>query len=153
MAPGLTIRNRLRETLEVTAAGRALLLGRGAPLQTLETEGLMLQRVMTELMGIKNVLVINDEAHHCYHAKPKEAEADLDDLNGDEKDEAKKHNQAARLWIGGIEAVKRKLGVPLVFGLTATPFFPSGSGHAEGTLFPWTMSDRPWTKRHDVMML
>jgi len=132
---------KLRETMEVTAAGRALLQGRGAPLQTLETEGQMLQRVMPELMGIKNVLVINDEAHHCYRAKLKEAEADIDDLKGDEKDEAKKNNEAARLWISGIEAVKRKLGVPVVFDLSATPFFLRGSGYAEGTLFPWTMSD------------
>ncbi|MFN9103421.1 MAG: DEAD/DEAH box helicase family protein, partial [Betaproteobacteria bacterium] len=132
---------QLRETLEVTAAGRALLQGRGAPLQTLETEGEMIKRVMPELMGIKNVLVINDEAHHCYRAKPKEAEADIDDLKGDEKDEAKKNNEAARLWISGIEAVKRKLGVPVVFDLSATPFFLRGSGYAEGTLFPWTMSD------------
>lgn len=132
---------KLRETMEVTAAGRALLQGRGAPLQTLETEGEMIKRVMPALMGIKNVLVINDEAHHCYRAKPKEAEADIDDLKGDDKDEAKKNNEAARLWISGIEAVKRKLGVPTVFDLSATPFFLRGSGYAEGTLFPWTMCD------------
>ena len=132
---------KLRETLEVSAAGRALLQGRGAPLQTLETEGDMIKRVMPELMGIKNILVINDEAHHCYRAKPKEAEADIDELKGDEKDEAKKNNEAARLWISGIEAVKRKLGVPTVFDLSATPFFLRGSGYAEGTLFPWTMCD------------
>ena len=88
---------KLRETLEVTPAGRALLQGRGAPLQTQETEGEMIKRVMPELKGIKNVLVINEEAQHCYRAKPKEAEADLDDLKGDEKDEAKKNIEAARL--------------------------------------------------------
>jgi len=132
---------KLRETLDISSAGRALLQGRGEPIQTLETEGQMLQRVMPALMGIKNVLVINDEAHHCYRAKPKEAEADIKDLKGDDKDEAKKNNEAARLWISGIEAVKRKLGVPTVFDLSATPFFLRGSGYAEGTLFPWTMSD------------
>ena len=132
---------KLRETLDISSAGRALLQGRGTPIQTLESEGQMLQRVMPSLMGIKNVLVINDEAHHCYRAKPKEAEADIEDLKGDEKDEAKKNNEAARLWISGIEAVKRKLGVPTVFDLSATPFFLRGSGYAEGTLFPWTMSD------------
>ena len=26
----------------------------------------MLKRVMPELMGFKNILVLNDEAHHCY---------------------------------------------------------------------------------------
>ncbi len=132
---------KLRETLDISSAGRALLQGRGTPLQTLETDGQMLQRVMPELMGIKNVLVINDEAHHCYRAKPKEAQGEIEDLKGDDKDEAKKNNEAARLWISGIEAVKRKLGVPTVVDLSATPFFLRGSGYAEGTLFPWTMCD------------
>jgi hypothetical protein len=35
----------------------------------------------------------------------------------------------------------RKLGVSRVIDLSATPFFLHGSGYAEGTLFPWTMSD------------
>jgi hypothetical protein len=30
---------------------------------------------------------------------------------------------------------------PRVIDLSATPFFLRGSGYAEGTLFPWTMSD------------
>ena len=132
---------KLRERMDITAAGRALLQGRGAPLQTMESEGQMLQRVMPALMGIKNVLVINDEAHHCYREKPQDAQLDIDELKGDDKDEAKKNNEAARLWISGLEAVKRKLGVPVVFDLSATPFFLRGSGYAEGTLFPWTMCD------------
>lgn len=132
---------KLRERLELSKGGRLLLQGRGGgPLDTLETEGQMLQRVMPELMGMKNVLVINDEAHHCYREKPK-ADADDEDLKGDEKKEAQENNEAARLWISGLEAVNRKLGVPRVIDLSATPFFLSGSGYVEGTLFPWTMSD------------
>ena len=130
---------KLRERLEISSGTRKLIQGRGEPLQTLETEGQMLQRVMPDLMGMKNVLVINDEAHHCYREKPDNDE--IDDLKGDEKDEAKKNNEAARLWISGIEIVKRKLGVDKVYDLSATPFFLRGSGYAEGTLFPWTVSD------------
>ncbi len=37
--------------------------------------------------------------------------------------------------------MNRKLGLSRVIDLSATPFFLSGSGYAEGTLFPWTMSD------------
>lgn len=130
---------KLRERMELSKAGRQLLQGRTgeAPL-TLETEGQMIQRVMPDLMGLKNILVLNDEAHHCYREKPN---ADDDDLKGDERKEAEKNNEAARLWISGIEAVNRKLGVRRVIDLSATPFFLSGSGYAEGTLFPWTMSD------------
>ena len=99
----------------------------------------MLQRVMPDLMGMKNILVLNDEAHHCYREKPQAA--DDEDLKGDEKKEAEKNNEAARLWISGLEAVNRKLGLARVIDLSATPFFLRGSGYAEGTLFPWTMSD------------
>ena len=126
---------KLRERIELSAGGRSLLQGRGGDeLNTQETEGQMLQRVMPDLMGMKNILAINDEAHHCYREKPKEA--DDEDLKGDERKEAEKNNEAARLWISGLEAVNRKLGLGRVIDLSATPFFLRGSGYAEGTLYP-----------------
>ncbi len=54
---------RRRERMELSKGGRSLLQGRGKALNTLETEGQMLQRVMPDLMGMKNILVINDEAN------------------------------------------------------------------------------------------
>ncbi len=129
-----------RERLDLSKGGRQLLQGRtGEELSTLETEGQMLQRVMPELMGMKNILALNDEAHHCYREKP--PEDDDETLKGDDRKEAEQANEAARLWISGLEAVNRKLGLARVFDLSATPFFLRGSGYAEGTLFPWTMSD------------
>jgi type III restriction enzyme len=130
---------KLRERLELSKGGRSLLQGRGEELNTLETEGQMIQRVMPSLMGLKNILVLNDEAHHCYRPKPEVDE--VGDLKGDDKEEAKKNNEAARLWISGLEIVKRKLGIARVMDLSATPFFLRGSGYGEGTLFHWTMSD------------
>ncbi len=130
---------KLRERMDLSKGGRSLLQGRGEELDTLETEGQMLQRVMPDLMGMKNIMALNDEAHHCYREKP--GGDDEADLKGDGREEAKKNNEAARLWISGLEAVNRKLGVNRVIDLSATPFFLRGSGYAEGTLFPWTMSD------------
>ncbi|NEH37907.1 BPTD_3080 family restriction endonuclease [Rhizobium ruizarguesonis] len=132
-----------RERMEVAKGTRMAIEGwRGEKLQTLETEGQMLQRVMPELMGMKNIVVLNDEAHHCYRERVKDAAGETEeDLKGEEKDEAKENNEAARMWISGLEAVKRKLGLALVYDLSATPFFLRGSGYIEGTLFPWTMSD------------
>lgn len=130
---------KLRERIEISKGGRSLLQGRGEALETAETEGQMLQRVMPELMGLKGVIVLNDEAHHCYREKSREE--DDAELAGDEKKEAEERNEAARLWISGLECVGRHLGVNRVFDLSATPFFLSGSGYAEGTLFPWTMCD------------
>ena len=60
----------------------------------------MLQRVMPDLMAMKNALAINDEAHHCYREKTKQP--DDDDLKGDDKKEAEKNNETARLWISGL---------------------------------------------------
>ncbi|RIK54389.1 restriction endonuclease, partial [candidate division KSB1 bacterium] len=131
---------KLRERMEIAKGTRNLLQGRrGAPLKTLETAGQMLQRVMPDLMGMKNILALNDEAHHCYREKP-DAEED-EELKGEDKREAERNNEAARLWISGLEAVNRKLGLARVIDLSATPFFLRGSGYGEGTLFHWTMSD------------
>jgi len=130
---------KMRERLELSKGGRLLLQGRGGEaLNTLETEGQMLQRVMPGLMGLKNIMVLNDEAHHCYREKPNHED---DGLKGEEKKEADKNNEAARLWITGLETAKRHLGIQRVIDLSATPFFLSGSGYVEGTLFPWAMSD------------
>ena len=135
---------KLRERIEISAGGRKFLKGRtGEDIETTESEGQMIQRVMPDLMGFKNIMVLNDEAHHCYREKPADEDDEAVDagLKGDEKKEADKNRAAARLWISGIEAVKRKIGVARVVDLSATPFFLSGSGYAEGTLFPWAMSD------------
>ena len=130
---------RLRERLEVSSGGRALLQGPGQPLETLESEGQMVQRVMPELMAMKNVMALNDEGHHCYRRKP--GEEDERPLTAEERQEATKNSEEARVWLSGLEMVNRKLGVRQVVDLSATPFFLRGSGYAEGTLFPWTVSD------------
>ena len=129
-----------RETLPLSKGGRALLQGPGPQLRTKETEGQMLQRVMPGLMGMRRILALNDEAHHCYREKPA-GEDEEGPLKGDDRKEAERNREAARVWISGLEAVQRKLGLQRVFDLSATPFFLRGSGYAEGTLFPWTASD------------
>ena len=83
--------------------------------------------------------MLNDEGHHCYREKVEKD--DEGRLTGDDRQEANKNNEAARVWISGLEMVKRKLGIRQVIDLSATPFFLRGSGYAEGTLFPWTVSD------------
>lgn len=127
-----------RERMPLAKGTRSALQGHGEDIVTVETEGQMLQRVMAELMGLGPIVVINDEAHHCYRERPTE---DAVKLTKEEKADAKENEEAARLWISGIEAVKRHLGVAAVYDLSATPFFLAGSGWPEGTLFPWVVSD------------
>jgi type III restriction enzyme len=116
-----------------------LILTKGDPSPFLETPDQVVRRVCRDLAGKKNIIVINDEAHHCYRRRP-----DVDDtvpLTGDERQEAKKRDEEARVWLSGVEAVKNKVGVKAVYDLSATPFFLKGSGYPEGTLFPWVVSD------------
>ena len=129
-----------RETMDLSTGGRSLLQGRRGPeIHTLETAGQMLRRVMPALMAMKHVMVFNDEAHHCYRERP--GEGGEGDLKGDDRKEAKKNTEVARLWLSGLETVNQTLTISRIVDLSATPFFLRGSGYAEGTLFPWTMSD------------
>jgi len=114
------------------------ILARGEPSPFVETPDQIVRRVCRDLAGKKNIIVINDEAHHCYRRRP-ESEAEI--LTGEERQEAQKRDEEARVWITGLEAVKNKIGVKAIYDLSATPFFLKGSGYPEGTLFPWVVSD------------
>lgn len=93
-----------------------------------ESPAAMVRRVLRDLGNKKNIVVINDEAHHCYLALERDAESG---------EEAK----AARVWFAGLQAIQRKSGIRAVYDLSATPFYLSSSGRAEGTLFEWVVSD------------
>ncbi|MDD5025900.1 MAG: DEAD/DEAH box helicase family protein [Candidatus Peribacteraceae bacterium] len=101
-----------------------------------ETPSAMVNRAFKSVLSKSRVLVINDEAHHCYREKPSEQK-----LSGEERKEADENNKAARVWISGLEALAQKININAVIDLSATPYFLSGSGYAEGTLFPWTTFD------------
>ena len=124
---------QLRDKLKTGKLNKAILRTDG-----LETPDEMVKRVCRILGNKKNVIVINDEAHHCYRRKPDEFD---ETLSTEEKNELKARDEEAKIWISGIEAVKKKIGVRGVYDLSATPFFLKGSGYPEGTLFPWVVSD------------
>jgi type III restriction enzyme len=135
-----------RETFAASATTKKLLAGpNGDPEQFRETEGEMVRRVLRSIGAKKNIVVISDEAHHCYQAAPTteagESGAPAPKMTGEEKREAEEANKAAHVWLTGLRAIQRKIGVRAVFDLSATPFFLRGSGYQEGLLFPWVASD------------
>jgi type III restriction enzyme len=125
---------------ELVEAGKLTksILNKGETSAFTETPDQMVRRVCRELGNKKNIIVINDEAHHCYRRRIEEEDVKL---SGDERKEAEKREEEARVWISGLEAVKRKIGIRAIYDLSATPFFLRGSGYPEGTLFPWVVSD------------
>ena len=128
-----------REKVKMSKGTREILKGNNeVEISTLETDGEMLERTCKDLLRSKDVIVINDEAHHCYRHKTL---SDEEKVSMEEKEEIKKNDEAARLWISGIEALGCKIGLKCVYDLSATPFFLRGSGYPEGQLFPWVTSD------------
>ncbi len=125
---------------EKIAAGKLTkaLLGRGDGAAFTESEGEMIRRVTRDIGAKKNIVVLNDEAHHCYRRKPDGID---EPLTGEERKEAQQNSETARIWISGLEALERKSGIRAIFDLSATPFFLRGSGYSEGVLFPWVVSD------------
>jgi type III restriction enzyme len=125
---------------EKTSAGKLTkqILSKNGESAFTETPPQMVRRVCRELENKKNIIVINDEAHHCYRHKP---DGDEIVLKGDERKDAEKREEQARVWITGLGAVKDKTGIRAIYDLSATPFFLRGSGYPEGTLFPWVVSD------------
>lgn len=85
------------------------------------------------------VLVLNDEAHHCYQDKPLVAADGGTQAAADA--EAAERNAEARVWFKGLQAINRKVGLKGIYDLSATPYYLSGSGYNEGYIFPWTVSD------------
>ncbi|MDD5036949.1 MAG: DEAD/DEAH box helicase family protein, partial [Methylococcaceae bacterium] len=128
---------QLREKVAAGKLTKSILAG-GETSAFTETPEQMVRRVCRELGNKKNLIVLNDEAHHCYRRKP---DGEDEKLTGDDRIEARTRDEEARVWISGIEAVKAKIGVKAIYDLSATPFFLRGSGYPEGTLFPWVVSD------------
>ncbi|MEI6796838.1 MAG: DEAD/DEAH box helicase family protein [Methanomassiliicoccales archaeon] len=127
-----------RDKMEASKLAKDI-LGGGAGL--VESPQQVVTRVCRELGGKGDIIVINDEAHHCYRRRKETEEEKQEKLDREEKGEAKRRDEDARVWISGIEAVAKKKGVRAIYDLSATPFFLKGSGWNEGTLFPWVISD------------
>ena len=87
--------------------------------------------VIGDMARARNILVINDEAHHAWRvpAGPKMKGVAKTDI-----DEATK-------WIGGLDRIHRARGILTCYDFSATPFAPSGKRSSEEALFGWIVSD------------
>jgi type III restriction enzyme len=77
------------------------------------------------LGGWRDLVVINDEAHHVYGEKRTKKGEDPEYIK----------------WSKILERIGKAARVSLVIDLSATPWYGSGSPKPEGTLFEWLVSD------------
>lgn len=93
------------------------------------------KQVLGDISNAKNIIVINDEAHHAWRVNS-EAVGKYQRA-GSDKDSA----EEATVWVGGLDRIHKQRGILKCFDLSATPFSPSGKKTAEESLFPWIVSD------------
>lgn len=97
----------------------------------------VLSRLLGKNMKGKRIVVINDEAHHCYLPNVTSSKK-----KSEEEQETDEENKKAMVWYEGLRQMKR-LGykVQEVYDLSATPYYLKGSGYTPYSLFPWVVSD------------
>jgi len=96
-----------------------------------ESDEAFTRRVLDDLAGAQNLLVINDEAHHAWRVPPKTSAKDIGKVELEE----------ATQWVGGLDRIHKTRGILACYDLTATPFAPTGKKSGEETLFGWIVSD------------
>jgi type III restriction enzyme len=87
---------QLREKVAAGKITKQILADGGPAGAFTETPDQMVRRVCRELGNKKNIIVINDEAHHCYRRKP---DSEDEDLSGEDRKEAQKREEEARVRI------------------------------------------------------
>jgi len=117
-------------------AGKRQVVQRGQ-----ESPAAFANRVLRDLGGKKNLLVINDEAHHAYRPAPYDDDRKPDGMGADEWAEIKAAKEEATVWVSGLDAVHTARRINFVVDLSATPFYIQGSGYPEGSPLPWIVSD------------
>lgn len=100
-----------------------------------ESDEAYVRRVLRKLAGYKDIVVINDEAHHAYRtrAEIKISKREAEELGIDLEE--------ATRWIEGLDRIHKMRRINRCFDLTATPFAPTGKTSKETDVFPWVVSD------------
>lgn len=96
-----------RTTHDVKKLARELLERDGEDDPFVESDRAMVKRVLKDLGSKRSVIVINDEAHHCYEPR---AAAEKERMSRDERTEANSNKKQARVWLSGLRAVNEHTG-------------------------------------------
>ncbi|MBK6291701.1 MAG: DEAD/DEAH box helicase family protein [Ignavibacteria bacterium] len=100
-----------------------------------ESDKAFVRRVLGPLAAHKDIIVINDEAHHAYRF------AQDDKSMKKAASEAGIDVEESTKWIEGLDRIHGQLRINRCFDLTATPFVPSGKKAQDQALFSWIVSD------------
>lgn len=106
-----------------------------------ESDTALLKRVLgREIGGKKNILVMNDEAHHAYRIRQEEPDPEEAE-DADEGDEREDFYKEATVWVEGLDRIHKHRSINFCVDLSATPYFLGRVGQQANRPFPWVVSD------------
>ncbi|MBI4024169.1 MAG: DEAD/DEAH box helicase family protein [Verrucomicrobia bacterium] len=105
----------------------------GKKQETREDYGQVIQRVLSHFRPDSRLLILNDEAHHCYLPKEDDRQAEGED--------ATEENTRAAVWFNGLVQIASRFKLRNIYDLSATPYYLTGSGYDPYSLFPWVVTD------------
>jgi len=100
-----------------------------------ESDEAFARRVLGALAVCKDIVIVNDEAHHAYRV-PAEAK-----ISKKQAAEQGIDLEEATRWIEGLDRIHKTRRILRCFDLSATPFAPTGKASTEEGLFRWIVSD------------
>lgn len=100
-----------------------------------ESDEAFARRVLGSLANERDLIVINDEAHHAYRQR-----AEMKVSKKEASEQGIDLDEATR-WIEGLDRIHKTRRIRRCFDLSATPFAPTGKGNTESGLFKWIISD------------
>jgi type III restriction enzyme len=92
----------------------------------------VIKRCLGKFKTGSRLLVLNDEAHHCYLPKSKNKTTDNEEID---------ENARAAIWFSGLREISKKFKLQTIYDLSATPYYLTGSGYTPYSIFPWVVSD------------
>ena len=104
---------------------------RGVDKRGAKSDEAYVRDVLGEMARARNLLVVNDEAHHAWRVPAR----------GKAKGLTKGTVEEATKWVGGLDRIQRARGILTCYDFSATPFVPSGRRNPEEALFSWIVSD------------
>jgi type III restriction enzyme len=139
LCPSETLRQRLNQ-MEVLIENWHTLMPLKTPERSVvkkgaESDEAYTRRVLGKLAQHKDLIVINDEAHHAWRAP-----ADVK-VSRKEAEELGLDLEEATRWIEGLDRLHKTRRIQRCFDLSATPFAPTGRTNTEAGLFDWVLSD------------
>ena len=114
----------------------------------MESDSALVKRTLKDLGSKKNILVINDEAHHAYRPNNEEINKLLKEggLSAEERKELEEEIKEATVWVSALDRINSVKSINFCLDFSATPFYLKGSGYTEGIHSPgWSRISAWWT--------